>query len=70
MSRNALAEDAFEKIGRIQRDTKVGETGNWEWTAERSIWCFNQNDKNRFKIFGERYSDVDQTKYVQLLKLF
>lgn len=25
---------------------------------------------NRFKIFGERFSEADQTKYIQLLKLF
>ena len=31
---------------------------------------FYQNDTNRFRIFGERYSEKDQTKYIQLLKTF
>lgn len=31
---------------------------------------FYQNGNNRFKMFGERYSETDQTKYIQLLKFF
>ena len=31
---------------------------------------FYQNDCNRFKIFGERESDVDRKKYLQLLRFF
>lgn len=31
---------------------------------------FYQNGCNRFKIFGERESDVDQKRYLQLLRFF
>lgn len=31
---------------------------------------FYQNDINRFKIFGERKSEVDQQRYLQLLRFF
>ena len=31
---------------------------------------FYQNKDNRFKIFGERESDVDHTKYIQLIRFF
>ena len=31
---------------------------------------FYQSDNNRFKIFGERISEVDQKKYLQLLRFF
>lgn len=31
---------------------------------------FYQSDNNRFKIFGERISEVDQKRYLQLLRFF
>lgn len=31
---------------------------------------FYQNDCNRFKIFGERESEIDQKRYLQLLRFF
>ena len=32
------------------------------------FYCPNEN--NRFHVFSERYSDVDNTKYIQLLRFF
>ena len=34
------------------------------------LLAFYENEQNRFRVFGERYSERDQVKYVQLLKLF
>ena len=34
------------------------------------LLSFYQNPQNAFRIFGERYSDVDNTKYIQLLRVF
>ena len=31
---------------------------------------FYQNEHNNFKIYGERFSDSDQTRYIQLLRFF
>lgn len=31
---------------------------------------FYQSEKNKFRIFGERYSEKDGVKYIQLLKGF
>lgn len=66
---NALMDDAFEILGRVQRDIGGGIV-YLECEDRPKLLKFYQNDKNRFKVFGERYSEVDQTKYIQLLKLF
>lgn len=34
------------------------------------LLVFYENEQNRFRVFGERYSDKDQVKYIQLLRLF
>ena len=34
------------------------------------LLAFYQNDMNRFRIFDERISESDDTKYIQLLRLF
>ena len=31
---------------------------------------FYQNEHNNFKIYGERFSDSDQVRYIQLLRFF
>ncbi len=31
---------------------------------------FYQNDNNHFRIYGERFSETDNVKYIQLLKFF
>ena len=69
LSGNALMDDAFEILGRVQRDIGGGIV-YLECEDRPKLLEFYQNDKNRFKIFGERYSEVDQTRYIQLLKLF
>lgn len=69
LSGNALRDDMFGILGRVQRDIGGG-IAYLECEDRQKLLEFYQNDKNRFKIFGKRYSDMDQTKYVQLLKLF
>lgn len=34
------------------------------------LLSFYENEQNRYRVFGERYSDRDKVKYIQLLKLF
>ena len=34
------------------------------------LLSFYENEQNRYRAFGERYSDRDKVKYIQLLKLF
>lgn len=41
-----------------------------ECEEKTQILEFYQSEANRFRIFGERYSEKDQTKYIQLLKIF
>lgn len=31
---------------------------------------FYQSERNRFRVFGKRYSERDGIKYMQLLKIF
>lgn len=31
---------------------------------------FYQNEHNNFKVYGERFSEIDNIKYLQLLKFF
>lgn len=34
------------------------------------LLSFYENEQNRYRVFGERYSYRDKVKYIQLLKLF
>ena len=34
------------------------------------LCSFYQNDNNCFRVFGERYSEKEQIKYIQLLRFF
>ncbi len=69
LSGNSLMDDVFEILERVQRDIGGGIV-YLECEDQEKLLGFYQNDKNRFKIFGERFSEADQTKYIQLLKLF
>lgn len=69
LSGNSLMDDAFEILERVQRDIGGGIV-YLECEDKPKLLEFYQNDKNRFKIFGERYSETDQIKYIQLLKIF
>lgn len=41
-----------------------------ECEEKDQLLSFYENDKNRFRVFGERRSDNDGIKYIQLLRLF
>lgn len=69
LSGNSIMDDAFEILERVQRDIGGGIV-YLECEDRPKLLRFYQNDKNRFKVFGERYSESDQIKYIQLLKLF
>ena len=51
LSGNALMDDAFEILGRVQRDIGGGIV-YLECEDRPKLLGFYQNDKNRFKIFG------------------
>ena len=53
LSGNALMDDAFEILGRVQRDIGGGIV-YLECEDRPKLLGFYQNDKNRFKIFGGR----------------
>lgn len=69
LSGNSLMDDVFEILKRAQRDIGGGIV-YLECEDHPKLLAFYQNEHNRFKIFGERYSEADRTKYVQLLRLF
>ena len=64
-----LMEKTFETLEKIQREIGGGIV-YLECEENKSLLNFYQNENNRFYIFGERYSDVDNTKYIQLLRFF
>lgn len=66
---NSLMDHVFKILGRAQKDIGGGIV-YLECEDQPKLLAFYQNDRNRFKIFGERYSASDQTRYIQLLKIF
>ena len=41
-----------------------------ECEDKKPLLDFYQNENNNFRIYGERFSETDKTKYIQLLKFF
>ena len=41
-----------------------------ECEEKSELLQFYTNTKNNFKIFGERYSESEKLKYIQLLRFF
>lgn len=69
LSGDFLMDHAFDILERVQRDIGGGIV-YLECENRPKLLEFYQNDRNRFRIFGERYSVADQIKYIQLLRLF
>lgn len=59
----------MEVLATIQREIGGGVV-YLECEDRQPLLAFYENEQNRFKVFGERYSDRDQVRYVQLLRLF
>ena len=64
-----LMEKTFEILEKVRHDIGGGLV-YLECEDNNTLLNFYQNENNRFHIFSERYSDVDNTKYIQLLRFF
>ena len=60
---------AMNILATIQREIGGGVV-YLECEEKPQLLAFYKNEQNRFRIFGERYSDKEQIKYIQLLRLF
>lgn len=64
-----LMDLTFDVLKKIQHDIGGG-LAFLECEDKENLLDFYQSKQNRFKMFGERYSENDDIKYIQLLKLF
>lgn len=64
-----LMDAAFEILERVQHEIGGGVV-YLECEEKPKLLEFYQNEKNRFRIFGDRYSKKDDVNYIQLLKIF
>ena len=64
-----LMEKTFQTLEKVQREIGGGIV-YLECEDNVALLDFYQNDNNRFHVFSERYSDADNIKYIQLLRLF
>lgn len=66
---NELMDQAFDVLQRVQRQIGGGVTF-LECEDNPILLNIYQNDHNRFRLYGERFSERDNTKYWQLLRFF
>ena len=66
---NELMDMTMNILVAVQREI-VGGVVYLECEERPQLLTFYENEQNRFRVFGERYSDKDQVKYIQLLRLF
>lgn len=64
-----LMDAAFDILEHVQHEIGGGVV-YLECEENLKLLEFYQSEKNRFRIFGERYSEKDDMKYIQLLKIF
>lgn len=64
-----LMEKAFEALEKVQKQIGGGVV-YLECEDNEHLLEFYQNEYNRFYSFSERFSDTDNTKYIQLLRFF
>lgn len=69
LSGNSLMESAMTILSVVQHDIGGGIV-YLECEDNEKLLTFYQNEHNCFRPFGERYSEVDQTKYIQLVRFF
>lgn len=67
ISGNKLMDYTFEILSGIQHDIG-GSLVYLECEEIPNLLNFYQNEENKFRIFGERISRTEKTKYIQLLK--
>ncbi len=66
---NQLMDFAISVLQNVQRQVGGGVVF-LECEDKPGLLNFYQNEHNNFKIYGERFSDSDQVKYIQLLRFF
>jgi hypothetical protein len=66
---NRLMELAMDILKRVQHQIGGGVVF-LECEDNPVLLAFYQNERNGFRIFGERYSDTDHVKYLKLLRFF
>lgn len=66
---NRLMDYVFDLLLRVQHLVGGGVVF-LECEEKDKLLEFYQNDNNRFKLYGERYSEKEQKKYLQLLRFF
>ncbi len=69
LSGNSLMDNVMDILTAVQRDIGGGVV-YLECEDKTQLLSFYQNENNCFRVFGERYSEVDQVKYIQLLRFF
>lgn len=62
-----LMENAWKILVKVQHDVGGGIV-YLECENSPKLLSFYQNEHNRFRVFNERYSETDQTKYIQLFR--
>ena len=67
LSGNSLMDNVMDILTAVQRDIGGGVV-YLECEDKPQLLSFYQNENNCFRVFGERYSEVDQVKYIQLLR--
>lgn len=65
---NELMDITIATLKEIQRQIGGGVV-YLECEDKPKLLSFYQNQKNRYQIFGDRYSAGDSTKYIQLMKI-
>ena len=60
-------ENAWKILVKVQHDVGGGIV-YLECENSPKLLSFYQNEHNRFRVFNERYSETDQTKYIQLFR--
>lgn len=66
---NQLMEYVFEVLEQVQRQVGGGVV-YLECEDKKPLLNFYNNESNRFRVFDERYSLTDNTKYKQLVRFF
>ncbi len=66
ISGNELMDIAYDILKDVQHQIG-GSVVFLECEQQEKLLCFYQNEPHPFKCFGERYSDNDGVKYIQLL---
>ena len=64
-----MMDAVFEVLENVQHQIGGGVI-YLECEEKTQLLNFYQNETNRFRAFGERYSERDQIKYIQLLRTF